>query len=123
MALKLIELDDGGIMAVGKGRVTKKDIMKINSYLYNDKNINKYKYHIFNLESGKLDITEDDDFWEIAKQDMDAVEKQPVLRIAAVLGNEDNYIHALSWLHHTQDDESHFRLFRTLEDAKEWLKK
>ncbi|MEJ2655751.1 MAG: hypothetical protein P8012_00945 [Desulfobacterales bacterium] len=122
MPVKLFYLENGGILAKCKGIVTGSEIKEINDELYEtEEKIRKILYQIVDFTTVEKLLVSNDEIDMISLQDKKAFEINPGMLIAVVTDQDLIFGLARMWEAKTYDPSFDTRVFRKLEDAREWV--
>ncbi len=115
--------DDGGVILSWKGLVTGKELIDAFSEIYaTDEQIKRIAYQLVNLTKSEEILVTANDLKEVASLDIRASKVNPSMLVAVV--GERDIVFGLSrmWEAFVDDAPLKTRVFRTLEDAEDWLK-
>ncbi len=115
--------NDGGVILSWKGLVTGKELIDAFSEIYaTDEQIKHIAYQLVILTKSEEIMVTADDLRDVASLDIRASKVNPS-KLVAVVGERD-IVFGLSrmWEAFVDDAPLKTRVFRTLEDAEDWLK-
>lgn len=124
MPITITRLDERGVLLTGEGVIRPDDVSRVNSALYaSTEKIKALTYQLCDYTK----VTGVEISWEemrqLAAQDAKAAESNPELKIA-VVGDKDLVFGMLRiWDAQVSDSSVETQVFRTMEEARDWLAK
>ncbi len=115
--------NDGGVILSWKGLVTGKELIDAFSEIYaTDEQIKRIAYQLVIFTKSEEIMVTTNDLKEVASLDIRASKVNPSMLVAVV--GERDIVFGLSrmWEAFVDDAPLKTRVFRTLEDAEDWLK-
>jgi len=123
MTMNISYTDDGGILLVGEGIVTGKEIIDINDRIYiSPQKIQQILYQLVDFTKVTELLVSNAEVEILAMQDENASKINPNMSIALVGGQDLVYGLARMWKTLTYGAPIQTMVFRKLEDAQQWIK-
>ena len=123
MPFEISYRQDGGVVAIFKGKVTGDEIIEVNKIFYaTDQKTRDIKYQLVDFREVETFDVSSGDVQKISRQDTKAAEVNPSMLVAIVAAGNRAYGMSRMWQGYTAEISMTSKVFRTLAEAEQWLK-
>ena len=122
MTLSIKRLNDGGVIITATDTINLSELKNLKNALYrNQHSVKNIHYQMVDYRQAEdLDLAHED-IWLMALQDKAALEINPRMLIALVCDRDVTYGLARMWSAYTESTPQNTGVFRSVEQAQEWI--